>query len=175
MPLPIFYSIQLPTRRKLYICCVYGIGGAAVTLGFIRMHALHVLNTNTMTFEAVGEMMIEGALGMSLAAIAHNLPAMRVFWKHVSNFRSEAKRTSYRPCDTEPRDKLPLRATYGLNSTMYGNGSFSRPTRPAMSAASLADRSLSALPDGRILPRYPAVDVDFASRPRTPPLVARTV
>ncbi|KAF1352735.1 hypothetical protein EJ07DRAFT_35695, partial [Lizonia empirigonia] len=80
LPLPIIYSIQTPIRRKVFICCVFATGGAAVMLGFIRLHSLHILISNTNMSRGVGETMIEGALGMSLAALAHNLPSVRLFW-----------------------------------------------------------------------------------------------
>ncbi|KAJ4332778.1 hypothetical protein N0V87_008136 [Didymella glomerata] len=75
LPIPIFYRVQVPLRRKLHICCMFTVGGAAVALGFIRMHSLQTINSGTDTSKAVGETMIVGALGMSLAAIAHNLPS----------------------------------------------------------------------------------------------------
>lgn len=134
------------------------------------MHALHVLNTNTRTSEAVGEMMIEGAIGMSLVAVAHNLPSMRVLWTHIMKSYLN-KRTSYRPCDVESKDKLQPITTFGLDSTVYGDGSFSRPNHPAMFATSLVDRPLPALPNDVFQPRYPNVNGEFGTRPRTPPRI----
>ena len=169
--MPTFYSIQLPIRRKVHICCMFTVGGAAVTLGFVRMRSLRILNSGTNTSDAVGEMMIVGALGMSLAAIAHNLPSMRVFWTHISNSRSKAQGMWQRPCAIKSKDELQSITMYGLHSAVYGLGSFQRPMLPAVSVTSLVDRPLPALPNGARQPRYPIVNDDFGLRPRTPPSI----
>lgn len=161
VPVPVFYRLQVPLRRKMHVCCVFGVGGAAVMLGFIRLHSLAVINSGTDTSRAVGETMIVGALGMSLAAVAHNLPSLRVFWKHVSQRREKA-RTSF---DTRPR-KLPSTSLLGTDGTVYDVAGFSRPMH---TKTSLMDRPLPILPAGK---RYPIVNEDFGTRPRTPPRVA---
>ena len=171
LPIPIFYRVQVPLRRKMHICCMFAIGGAAVTLGFIRMHSLKIINSGTDTSKAVGETMIVGALGMSLAAVAHNLPSLRVFWKHIPKRRLKVKSTSQPPFNTRPR-KLPSTSLLGTDGTVYDVASFSRPVYPSASKTSLVDRPLPTLPAGARPPRYPVVNEDFGSGPRTPPSVA---
>jgi hypothetical protein len=150
---------------------MFTVGGAAVALGFIRMHSLQTINSGTDTSKAVGETMIMGALGMSLAAIAHNLPSVRVFWEHISKRRLKAKGNSQLPFDTRPR-KLPSTSLLGTNGTVYNVSSFLRPVHPPASKTSLVDRPLPILPAGARQARYPIVNDDFGSRPRTPPSVA---
>lgn len=166
----------MPIRRKVYICCVFTTGGAAVLLSFIRLHSQRILISNRNTSLGVGQLMIEGALGMSLAALAHNLPSIRILCNHVFKSRSETKNTSYRPCDSSPRKGTKSNTSYGLGSAPYGLGGFSRPIRPTVSATSLMDRPAPILPEetyanmsGR--PRYPIVDLEFGMRPRAPPTV----
>ncbi|KAF3044322.1 hypothetical protein E8E12_007750 [Didymella heteroderae] len=125
LPMPIFYRVQVPFRRKMHICCMFTIGGAAVALGFIRMHSLQIISSGTDTSRAVGETMIVGALGMSLAAVAHNLPSLQVFWKHVSKNRSKGKVTSQPPFNTRIR-KLPSASATSLGYStlvLYIDGS----------------------------------------------------
>ncbi|KAF1931427.1 uncharacterized protein M421DRAFT_56495, partial [Didymella exigua CBS 183.55] len=172
LPIPIFYSVQVPLRRKLHICCMFTIGGVAVALSFIRMHSTKTLNSGTDTSKAVGEIMIIGALGMSLAAFAHNLPSLRVFWKHISKSRSKARDASQLPFATRPRGKLPSTALLGTDSIVYEVDGLSRPMQHTASATSLVDRPLPALPAVTRHARYPTVNSDFGSRPRTPPRVA---
>ena len=161
----------MPLRRKMHICCMFTIGGAAVALGFIRMHSLKIINSGTDTSKAVGETMIVGALGMSLAAVAHDLPSLRVFWKHVSKRRPKAKSTPQPPFNSRPR-KLPSTSLLGIDGTVYDVSSFLRPVHPFASKTSLADRPLPTLPAVARQVRYPIVNDEFGSRPRTPPRVA---
>lgn len=161
LPVPVFYSVQVPLRRKVHICCMFTIGGAAVALGFVRMHSLKALDSGTETSRAVGEMMIVGALGMSLAAIAHNIPSLRIYWKHVS--ASRARRCRF---DSTPRGGLPSTALLGTDGTVYGVAS--------TQSAGLVSRPLPALPVAA-RHRYPAVGESFGVRPRTPPSVAWAV
>ncbi len=151
---------------------MFAIGGAAVALGFIRIHSSRALNTGIEMSNNVGEMMIIASLGMSLAAIAHNLPSMRVFWNHVSKSLSPAKHASQRLCQVKARDKLQDSTTYDPKSVDYGDGNFSRPYVRTMSTTNLVDRPLPALPNTAATPRYPLVNDDFGSRPRTPPYIA---
>ncbi|KZM28499.1 uncharacterized protein EKO05_0006000 [Ascochyta rabiei] len=176
LPLPMFWSIQMPTRRKIYIFCLLTTGTAAVALGFIRIDSLRRLTTNIDTSAAVGEMMIVAALGMSLAAITHNLPSMRIFWRHVSKSRSNVRDTSYRPCNINSRDKLQATTTYWLGSAVSGLEGSLRHIQPTVSVTSPTDRPLPAVLmttyDGSPNQlRYPVVDLEFGMRPRTPPRI----
>lgn len=156
---------------------MFATGAAAVMLSFIRLHSLHILISNTNMSRGVGETMIEGALGMSLAAIAHNLPSLRVFWTHVSKSRSEVKDMSYRQCEVDSREKLQPRTDFGQDSAGDSLGNCSKPVQPISSAKSPIDRPLPALPgvahvDVASWPRYPVIDLEFGMRPRTPPRVS---
>lgn len=167
-----FYSLQVPLRRKVHICCMFTVGGAAVLLGFVRMHSLRITNTGENTSRAVGEAMIVGALGMSMASIAHNLPSMRVFYTHVSSSRSKPRNASQRPCGVKTHNVIQRTITYSVDSVDHGTDSFSRPMLSVACAPSWAGRPLPALPEGGSQLRYPLVDEEFGSRPRTPPSVA---
>jgi hypothetical protein len=171
LPIPIFYRVQVPFRRKMQICCMFAIGGAAVVLGFIRMHSLKIINSGTDTSTAVGETMIVGALGMSLAVVAHNLPSLRMFWKHVSKGRPKAKGKPQPPFDIRPR-KLPSTSLLGTDGTVYEVNEFLSPEHPSASMTGLVDRPLPPLPAVARQARYPIVNDDFGSRARTPPHVA---
>lgn len=170
LPVPIFYRVQVPFHRKMHICSMFGIGGAAVALGFIRMHSLQIINSGTNTSKAVAETMIVGALGMSLAAVAHNLPSLRVVWRHISLHRSKAKNTSQTPFHPRQR-KLPSTSLLGTDGTVYDISSFTRPVQPPASVTNFVERPLPTLPAGTRQARYPSVNDDFGSRPRTPPSV----
>jgi hypothetical protein len=134
LPVPTLCSVQMAPRRKIFIACVLSIGGAAVLLGFVRIHSLRILNTNTDTSKGVGEMMIVAALGMSLAAIAHNLPSIRVLWRHISKHPSKRKDTSVSSSSISSRNRRQTNTTYRLK----------QPTIPKMS---LAERGGLSTPD----------------------------
>lgn len=161
--------MQVPLRRKVHICCMFTIGGVAVALGFIRMHSLRILSSGVNTSKAVGETMIVGALGMSLAAIAYNLPSLRVLWKHMSSSRSRAKSPSRRSYDPRSRDKTLTAATHGPGRASRRVGSLSRTMQSTASATRLVDRPYPQLPTAARQARYPTVNDGFGMRPRTPP------
>ena len=138
--IPIFWSVQMPPRRKIYICCVVTIGGAAVILGFIRINSLRILSTNTHTSDGAGEMMVVAALGMSLAAIAHNLPSLRVFWKHIMKSRTKTKNTLCGPFELNSQDKLHPTSKYKLGSPSCALDNVSRPKQSLLSVTSLTER-----------------------------------
>ncbi|KAJ8107948.1 hypothetical protein OPT61_g8517 [Boeremia exigua] len=163
LPMPTFYSIQLPTRRKIHICCMFTIGGVAVALGFIRIRSLRTINIGRGTPATVGEMMILGALGMSLAAIAHNLPSLIVLWGHIANSRPTTRR---RLCNVKARGKLQGTTMYGFEAAVCGINRLPRRTLSTASVTRLVDRPLPALP---VEARYPVVNDGFGSQPRTPP------
>lgn len=149
---------------------MFSVGGTAVLLGIFRFHSLRILISGTDTSRAVGEAIIVGALGMSLALIAHNLPSMRLFWTHVTSSLA-ARNASRRLC--EAKSHIVIQHTIALDtgsagSTTYGAGSFSRPILPSESATSRVERPLALRP-GSNRPWYPNVDEDFGTQPRTPP------
>ncbi|KAF3006509.1 hypothetical protein E8E13_004952 [Curvularia kusanoi] len=171
LPMPIFYAIQLPLRRKIHICCVSAVGGVAVLMDFIHIHAVRALNTGTNTSRAIGETMIVGALGLSLAAIAYNLPSMRILWIHVMGSYSEPKNASQRSCNAESGYSLQGDTTKRSSGAIRKTVSISTTVQSAALVTNGIGRPMSASPDGTYWPRYPIINDDFGSRPRTPPSI----
>jgi hypothetical protein len=147
---------------------MFAIGGAAVLLGFIHFRSLHVIMSGTDTSKAIGETMIISSLAMSLAVVALNLPSMRILWHHLSESHNEASDASQRSCEVRTGDIRKETYTYISHSPVYETGSLSSPTLPLASATGPMIRSSPALMDKTGRSRFPTINEDFGSRPRTP-------
>ena len=158
----------MPIRRKLYICCMLAIGGGAVLLGFVHFHSLRVLISGKNTSKAIGETMIVSSLGMCLAVIALNLPSMRIIWHHVLESHNGTINASQRSCELGPGDIRKQTSTYISHSPYYENGSLSSPMLPLASATGPMVQPSPALMDKTGRSRFPTVNGEFGSRPRTP-------
>jgi hypothetical protein len=159
----------MPTRRKLYIYCMLTIGGAAVLLSIMHLHALRIIMSGKNTSKAIGEIMILSSLGMSLAVIALNFPSMRIFWHHVLGSHDETIDASQRSYELRTGDVRKQTSTCISHSPVYGTGSLASPILPVASAASPMVRSSPALLEKTGRTRFPTVSNKFGSRTRTPP------
>jgi hypothetical protein len=124
--------------------------------------------SGTDTSIAIGETMIISSLAMSLAVVALNLPSMRILWHHLSESHNEASDASQRSCEVRTGDIRKETYTYISHSPVYETGSLSSPILPLASATSPMIRSSPALMDKTGRSRFPTINEDFGSRPRTP-------
>jgi hypothetical protein len=145
------------------------IGGAAVLLSIMHLHALRIIMSGKNTSKAIGEIMILSSLGMSLAVIALNFPSMRIFWHHVLGSHDETIDASQRSYELRTGDVRKQTSTCISHSPVYGTGSLASPILPVASAASPMVRSSPALLEKTGRTRFPIVNDEFGSRPRTPP------
>jgi hypothetical protein len=159
----------MPIRRKLHICCMLTIGGAAVLLSLIHLHSLRLIISGRNTSKAVGDIMIISSLGMSLAVIALNFPSMRIFWHHVLGSHNGTIDASQRSYELRAGDIRKQTSTHISNSPVYETGSLASPILPAASATNPIVRSSPALLEKTGRTRFPTVNNEFGSRPRTPP------
>jgi hypothetical protein len=77
----------MPRGHEITVISVFLFGGTAVLMGIILSHSFIAINSIFNTSRGLGQTMIIAALELNLAAIASNLPAIRLIWGKRSNDR----------------------------------------------------------------------------------------
>ncbi|KJK62232.1 SLAIN motif-containing family protein [Aspergillus parasiticus SU-1] len=129
LPLPVLWNLQLGTRQKVALCCVFAIGFFVTIIQIIRIFTIARLKTYTDSKPVILWSIIEISLAVIIACVPTYGPYFRVFVSNISSYRRRPTGQDY-PLTSGNRQTRASSRKFGLSSLGRDDAKFDRPPVP---------------------------------------------
>ncbi|KAK6813122.1 hypothetical protein RU639_010781 [Aspergillus parasiticus] len=129
LPLPVLWNLQLGTRQKVALCCVFAIGFFVTIIQIIRIFTIARLKTYTDSKPVILWSIIEISLAVIIACVPTYGPYFRVFVSNISSYRRRPTGQDY-PLTSGNRQIRASSRKFGLSSLGRDDAKFDRPPVP---------------------------------------------